>query len=62
MRKNLNREIKISQFILFLLTPFFLNATVQEEKRISLDFTSAPLSQVLNEIGKQASLRIIYNP
>lgn len=61
MRKNLKHEIKISLFILFLLTPFFLNATVQEEKRISLDFTNAPLSQVLNEIGKQASLRIIYN-
>lgn len=48
-------------FFLFLFTPFFLSATAQEEKRISLDFTNAPMSLVLNEIGKQASLRIIYN-
>lgn len=61
MKKKLKCEIKILLFFLFLFTPFFLSATAQEEKKISLDFANAPLSQVLNEIGKQASLRIIYN-
>lgn len=61
MKKKLKCEIKILLFVLFLFTPFFLNATSQEEKRVNLNFTNAPLSQVLNEIGKQTSLRIIYS-
>ena len=61
MKKKLKCEIKILLFFLFLFIPFFLSATAQEEKRISLDFANVPLSQVLNEIGKQTSLRIIYN-
>lgn len=61
MEKKSKCKIKFLLFLLFLFTPFFLNATAQEEKRISLDFTNAPMSLVLNEIGKQASLRIIYN-
>lgn len=61
MKKKSKCEIKLLLFFLFLISPFFLNATAQEEKRISLNFTNVPLSRVLNEIGKQVSLRIIYN-
>ena len=36
-------------------------ATAQNDVAISLDFTNVPLGKVLNEIGRQTSLRIVYN-
>ena len=61
MKKKSKGEIKFLLLLLFLIIPFFLSATEQKEMRVSLDFTNAPLSQVLNEIGRQTSLRIVYN-
>ncbi len=61
MKKKSKGEIKFLLLLLFLIIPFFLSATEQKEMRVSLDFSNAPLSQVLNEIGRQTSLRIVYN-
>lgn len=38
-----------------------MHATAQNDVAISLDFSNVPLSKVLNEIGRQTSLRIVYN-
>lgn len=38
-----------------------MHATTQNDVVVSLDYTNAPLGKVLNEIGRQASLRIVYN-
>ena len=61
MKKNLKYKIELLLFSLFLFVPFFTYATAQNDVTISLDFTNVPLSKVLNEIGRQTSLRIVYN-
>lgn len=61
MKKNLEYKGKILLFSLFLFVPFLMNATAQSEIVISLDFTDTPLSEVLNEIGRQTSLSMVYN-
>ena len=61
MKKNLKYKIELLLFSLFLFVPFFTYATAQNDVEISLDFTNVSLSKVLNEIGRQASLRIVYN-
>lgn len=60
MKKKLKCEIKILLFFLFLFIPFFECYSTRREKN-QFGFANVPLSQVLNEIGKQTSLRIIYN-
>lgn len=45
---------------LFFLTPAILNASAQEAV-VNLDFTETSLSKVLNEIGRQTSLSLVYN-
>lgn len=61
MKKKSKCEIKFLLVLLFMFIPYSLSATGQEEMRVSLDFTNVPLSQVLNEIGRQTSLRVVYN-
>lgn len=61
MKKKSKCGIKFLLSLMLLFIPIFLNAAEQDEMKVSLDFTNAPLSQVLNEIGRQTSLRIIYN-
>ena len=62
MKKNQKCRIKLLLSSLFLFVPFLLNAANgQDETMVSLNFTNAPLSQVLNEVGRQTSLRIVYN-
>lgn len=61
MKKKLKYKIELLLFSLFLFVPFFTYATAQNDVTISLDFTNVPLSKVLNEIGRQTSLRIVYN-
>lgn len=61
MKKKSKCGIKFLLSLMLLFVPIFLTAAEQDEMKVSLDFTNAPLSQVLNEIGRQTSLRIIYN-
>lgn len=61
MKKNLKYKIELLLFSLFLFVPLFMHATAQNDVAISLDFTNVPLGKVLNEIGRQTSLRIVYN-
>lgn len=61
MKKNLKNKIKLLLFSLFLFVPFCTYATAQNDVVVSLDLKKAPLSKVLNEIGRQTSLRIVYN-
>ena len=61
MKKNLKCKTGLLLFSLFLFVPLFMYATAQNDVAISLDFTNVPLGQVLNEIGRQTSLRIVYN-
>ncbi len=50
------------QYLLFflLLIPAFVYASGQDI-RVSIDFVNAPLSNVLNEIGQQTALSVVYN-
>ena len=61
MKKNLKYKIELLLFSLFLFVPLSMHATAQNDVAISLDFSNVPLSKVLNEIGRQTSLRIVYN-
>ena len=61
MKKNQKYKTGFLLFSLFLFVPFFTYATAQNDVAISLDFSNVPLSKVLNEIGRQTSLRIVYN-
>lgn len=61
MKKNQKCKIKLLLFSLFIFIPLFMHATTQNDVVVSLDYTNAPLGKVLNEIGRQASLRIVYN-
>ena len=61
MKKNLKYKIELLLFSLFLFVPFLMHATAQNDVAISLDLSNVPLSKVLNEIGRQTSLRIVYN-
>ena len=61
MKKNQKYKTGFLLFSLFLFIPFFMHATAQNDVAISLDFSNVPLSKVLNEIGRQTSLRIVYN-
>lgn len=59
MKKHLKHKF---QYLLFFLLsiPAFVLATAQDV-RVNVDFTNASLGSVLNEIGKQASLSVVYN-
>lgn len=46
--------------ILLFFIPVSLSASAQDAL-VSIDFTNAPLSKVLNEIGRQTSLSVVYN-
>lgn len=61
MKKKLVHKIKLLFISLSLFIPILMNATEHSNVAISLDFTNAPLSEVLDEIGRQASLSMVYN-
>ncbi|MGL5272377.1 MAG: SusC/RagA family TonB-linked outer membrane protein [Phocaeicola sp.] len=59
MKKN--TKSKFQYLLFFLLSiPAFVAASAQES-RISIDFTNASLASVLNEIGRQTSLSVVYS-
>ena len=60
MKKITKYKIKFLLGFLFLFIPAFLSASAQNVL-LNLDFTNVPLSKVLNEIGRQASLSVVYN-
>lgn len=52
---------KFQYLLFFLLTiPAHIFATAQDI-RVNVDFTNAPLGSVLNEIGQQTSLSVVYS-
>ena len=60
MKKITKYKIKFLLGFLFLFIPAFLSASAQNVL-LNLDFTNVPLSKVLNEIGRQTSLSVVYN-
>ena len=60
MKKITTCKIKFLLGFLFLFIPGFLSASAQNVL-LELDFTNVPLSKVLNEIGRQSSLSVVYN-
>lgn len=60
MKKIKQSKIKLLLGLLFLFIPALVCASAQDVL-LKLDFTNAPLSKVLNEIGRQTSLSIVYN-
>ena len=59
MKKSVKHKF---QYLLFFLLsmPAFIFASAQDI-RVNIDFTKASLGSVLNEIGRQTSLSIVYN-
>ena len=59
MKKSVKHKF---QYLLFFLLsmPAFIFASAQDI-RVNIDFTKAPLGNVLDEIGHQTSLSIVYN-
>ncbi|MEG2856044.1 TonB-dependent receptor [Bacteroides sp.] len=59
MKKNMKHKF---QYLLFFLLsiPAFVVASAQEA-RINIDVTNASLGSVLNEIGRQTSLSVVYS-
>lgn len=59
MKKTMKHKF---QYLLFFLLsiPAFVLATAQDV-RVNIDFTNASLGSVLNEIGRQTSLSVVYN-
>ena len=60
MKKITKYKIKFLLGFLFRFIPAFLSASAQNVL-LNLDFTNVPLSKVLNEIGRQTSLSVVYN-
>lgn len=60
MKKIKQSKIKFLLGLLFLFIPALVCASAQDVL-LKLDFTNAPLGKVLNEIGRQTSLSIVYN-
>lgn len=60
MKKITQHKIKFLLGILFLFIPALVSASAQDVL-LNLDFTNAPLGKVLNEVGRQTSLSIVYN-
>ena len=60
MKKITKYKIKFLLGFLFLFIPAFLSASAQNVL-LNLDFTNVPLSKMLNEIGRQTSLSVVYN-
>ncbi|MEG2573709.1 MAG: carboxypeptidase-like regulatory domain-containing protein, partial [Bacteroides sp.] len=60
MKENMKCKIKVLLPLLLLFIPVFLSASAQDAL-LNLDFTNAPLSKVLNEVGNQTSLSVVYN-
>ena len=59
MKKSLKR--KCLYFLLIMLAvPMSVLASVQEQ-RVNLEFSNAPLAKVLDEVGRQTSLSVVYN-
>ena len=59
MKKSVKH--KFLYLLFFLLSmPAFIFASAQDI-RVNIDFTKASLGSVLNEIGRQTSLSIVYN-
>ena len=48
-------------FLLFMLAlPMSIMAFAQEQ-RVSLEYSNAPLTKVLDEIGRQTAMSVVYN-
>lgn len=60
MKKITQHKIKFLLGFLFLFIPALVSASAQDVL-LNLDFTNAPLGKVLNEVGRQTSLSIVYN-
>lgn len=59
MKKSLKRKC-LCFLLLMLVVPMSLMAGAQQ-LRVSLAFSKAPLAKVLDEIGRQTSLSVVYN-
>ena len=60
MRKITKCKCRILLLFLFLFIPTVMSASAQEFL-LNLDFANVPLSKVLDEVGRQASLSVVYN-
>lgn len=59
MEKSLKNKCLCFLFLM-LAVPMATIASAQEQK-VSLEFTNAPLAKVLEEIGRQTSMSVVYN-
>ncbi len=59
MKKSLKNKCLCFLFIM-LAVPMSIMASAQEQ-RVSLEFSNAPLTKVLDEIGRQTSMSVVYN-
>ncbi|MEG1839078.1 MAG: carboxypeptidase-like regulatory domain-containing protein [Bacteroidaceae bacterium] len=60
MKENRKCKIKFLLLSFLLFVPVLVNASAQSTL-LNLDFTNTPLNKVLDEVGQQTSLSVVYN-